>query len=65
MPECFSGFFMSHGMERLTDTLYQFVLPATHNCTLHYILHSECATVQLQQSREEQTGIDPLFIAFL
>ena len=37
-------------------TGFQFVLPATHSCTLHYILHSECATVLLQQSREVQTG---------
>ena len=29
----------------------------THSYTLHYILQSECATVQLQQLREVQTGI--------
>ena len=34
----------------------------THSCTLHYILHSECATVKLQQSREVQTGFSLLHL---
>ena len=37
--------------------LFQFVLPATHSCTLHNIPHSECATVQLQQLWKVQTGL--------
>ena len=28
----------------------QFVLPTTHSCTLHYILHTECATATVAGS---------------
>ena len=33
--------------------------PAMHSCKVAHILHSECATVELQQSREVQTGMFP------
>ena len=48
---------MSMNIYNFCLILFKFVLPVTHSRTLHYILHSECATVQLQQSREVQTGL--------
>ena len=44
-------------VHHILPVLFQFVLCALHSCASHYILHSECVTVQLQQLREVQTGM--------